>query len=222
VDLSRPAECGYLFLVPEGMAKEENMLRMYEDCIFPALVRERESLPKVAGAAIPRILHFMDGDHGPLQGINSLMALLEQLLIDCVKSSAGTSAIEQANDVMRAFMMLRKLFKSFRYVYNEAEYQPATTLRRDRHGRDRPRERPVCGQEAHLEEVLFHVPRAHPERFSREVYHHGMAHHGPLSVLPADHPADYARILTALRPCSSGTRWTTAPFPSVSSTSTTS
>jgi hypothetical protein len=65
-DLSRPAECGYLFLVPEGNAEVEYVLRMYEDCIFPLLVRESESLPKVAGAAIPRILHFMNGVHGPL------------------------------------------------------------------------------------------------------------------------------------------------------------
>jgi len=121
--MSRPSEYGYLFLVPEAMTKAEYMLRMYEDCIFPALIRERDALPKVPGAPKPRIRHFMDGDHGPLQAINSMMDMLEAQLIDCIKSSAGTSAIEQANDAMRAFMMLRKLLKSWRYVYNEQEYQ---------------------------------------------------------------------------------------------------
>lgn len=121
--MSRPSEYGYLFLVPEAMTKAEYMLRMYEDCIFPALIRERDALPKVPGAPTPRIRHFMDGDHGPLQAINSMMDMLEAQLIDCIKSSAGTSAIEQANDAMRAFMMLRKLLKSWRYVYNEQEYQ---------------------------------------------------------------------------------------------------
>ena len=127
-DITRPLECGYFFLVPEGMEKEVYMKKMYEDYIFPALARERDAQPRAAGDPTPRGLFFMDGDHGPLQAINSLKDLLHQLLIDAVKSAAGASGIQQANDVMRAFMLLRALLKSWSYMYNEDVYQGAVEL----------------------------------------------------------------------------------------------
>jgi hypothetical protein len=164
------------------------------------------------------------------------MALLEHLLIDRVKSSAGTSAIEQATDVMRAFMMSRKPMKSFRYVYNEAEYQPATT----EGGYVAIAMAAIAGaadlsaaKKRILKKFFCTCPVLIPSAFSVQCIITGWRITGlypfglrailqQCSASPSD--ADYAHFLTALHHCprSSGTRWTTAPVTSSSSPSTAS